>query len=443
MFFCVALNRYRFLSVKLGGTVPVTLSAGGAIRVEDLANAASTNNVYYILKDHLGSASVTLNSSGTAVAEMRFYPFGETRVTSGAMPTDQRFQGQREVSGLGGLMQFGARFYLPKLGRFASADTIVPSFANPQAFNRYTFVLNNPLRYIDPTGHDPIPDQGLGNDPTCSNVTCISGDAVLDDGLSMGGGLGNCGCTGTATTAGAGSGGASGGGTALGGGGDYCSRYPVECQFETRGSVGDDVGGGDGSGETHKGCGGVSCKLAQDQPDVGKKDLCDKFGELCYYGGWLNPLNPNYYGTISIGIPFTAKLGGGIVAKPRFVFARDGSSWGLLVDYQVSAGLSGMAAAGLEVGGSKGSVLDQLGLSFGGNLAGCMVVCFGPSVAGEDGQINSISWLTPLSLGAGGDVSFSASVTDYLIYAEGSQWTVKWSVPWVQEPSYRGPCPTC
>jgi hypothetical protein len=98
-------------------------------------------------------------------------------------------------------MQFGARFYLPKLGRFTSADTIVPNFANPQSLNRYAFVLNNPLRFTDPSGHDPIPDQGLEDAPTCSNVTCISGDAVLDDGLSMGGGLGNCGCTGTGPAA--------------------------------------------------------------------------------------------------------------------------------------------------------------------------------------------------------------------------------------------------
>jgi hypothetical protein len=39
------------------------------------------------------------------------------------------------------------------IGRFISADTIVPNPTNPQAFNRYSYVLNNPLRYIDPTGH--------------------------------------------------------------------------------------------------------------------------------------------------------------------------------------------------------------------------------------------------------------------------------------------------
>jgi hypothetical protein len=47
----------------------------------------------------------------------------------------------------------GARWYNPQTGRWISADTIVPDFANPQSLNRYAYVYNNPLRYTDPTGH--------------------------------------------------------------------------------------------------------------------------------------------------------------------------------------------------------------------------------------------------------------------------------------------------
>lgn len=46
-----------------------------------------------------------------------------------------------------------ARYYLSGMGRFLSADTIVPSPTNPQSFNRYSYVYNNPLKYIDPSGH--------------------------------------------------------------------------------------------------------------------------------------------------------------------------------------------------------------------------------------------------------------------------------------------------
>jgi hypothetical protein len=46
-----------------------------------------------------------------------------------------------------------ARFYVPYINRFISADTIVPDPSSPQSFNRYSYALNNPLRYVDPSGH--------------------------------------------------------------------------------------------------------------------------------------------------------------------------------------------------------------------------------------------------------------------------------------------------
>ena len=50
-------------------------------------------------------------------------------------------------------MYCGARWYDPSLGRFVSADTIVPNPGNPQSLNRFACVYNNPLRYVDPSGH--------------------------------------------------------------------------------------------------------------------------------------------------------------------------------------------------------------------------------------------------------------------------------------------------
>ncbi|MBI5823371.1 MAG: RHS repeat-associated core domain-containing protein [Chloroflexi bacterium] len=49
-----------------------------------------------------------------------------------------------------GLMHYGARMYDPALGRFTSADTIVPG--GVQGYDRYAYVNNNPIRYNDPTG---------------------------------------------------------------------------------------------------------------------------------------------------------------------------------------------------------------------------------------------------------------------------------------------------
>jgi RHS repeat-associated protein len=52
-----------------------------------------------------------------------------------------------------GLVYMNARYYISSIGRFASADTLVPDPMNPQQFNRYTYTLNNPLRFTDSTGH--------------------------------------------------------------------------------------------------------------------------------------------------------------------------------------------------------------------------------------------------------------------------------------------------
>jgi uncharacterized protein RhaS with RHS repeats len=51
------------------------------------------------------------------------------------------------------LIDYQARYYSPTLGRFISPDTIVPEPDNPQIWNRYTYVGNNPIRHTDPDGH--------------------------------------------------------------------------------------------------------------------------------------------------------------------------------------------------------------------------------------------------------------------------------------------------
>jgi RHS repeat-associated protein len=52
-----------------------------------------------------------------------------------------------------GLMFFNARWMDPQLGRFTQADSIIPESQGVQAWDRYAFVNNNPVRYTDPTGH--------------------------------------------------------------------------------------------------------------------------------------------------------------------------------------------------------------------------------------------------------------------------------------------------
>ena len=79
-------------------------------------------------------------------------PFGIDRYQDGTLYTDYRFTGQR-IENDTDLYFYNSRWYDPVVGRFIQPDSIVPEPGNPQALNRYSYVVNNPLRYIDPTGH--------------------------------------------------------------------------------------------------------------------------------------------------------------------------------------------------------------------------------------------------------------------------------------------------
>jgi RHS repeat-associated protein len=110
--------------------------------------------VYYLHGDHLGSTSVASSDSGALHSRQGYTPYGEVRYVTGELPTEFGFTGQRKDSYVE-LIQMGARWYSPKIGRWLSADSIIPDFVNPQSFNRYSYVYNNALKYVDPTGHIP------------------------------------------------------------------------------------------------------------------------------------------------------------------------------------------------------------------------------------------------------------------------------------------------
>jgi len=118
-------------------------------------------NLKYMHQDHLSSTSVMTDTSGDSLGAIKYLPFGETR--SGSVPTDKQFTGQRLDDT--GLYYYGARYYDPLIGRFISADTIVPDSKNPQALNRYSYCINNPLSCIDPSGRDYIFVCGSGGKP--------------------------------------------------------------------------------------------------------------------------------------------------------------------------------------------------------------------------------------------------------------------------------------
>jgi RHS repeat-associated protein len=100
----------------------------------------------YLHGDHLGSVSLATDDQGNLLSQARYTPYGQVRWNGDTvMPTKFAFTGQRQ-DGFG-LMDYNARFYSPKLGRFVSADSIIPNAMSPQAFDRFAYVLNNPVHW--------------------------------------------------------------------------------------------------------------------------------------------------------------------------------------------------------------------------------------------------------------------------------------------------------
>jgi len=118
---------------------------------------ASVKNgeVAFIHPDHLGSANLVTDHDGLVSEIIEYQPFGSFsrhERLGGAENGSAYFTGQR-LDDETGLYYYESRYYDPDLGRFISADTVVPGAGDPQAFNRYAYVRNNPVVMVDPDGH--------------------------------------------------------------------------------------------------------------------------------------------------------------------------------------------------------------------------------------------------------------------------------------------------
>ena len=149
----------------------------GNLRIAKVTNDGSVEKVYFH-KDHLGSSAVVTAADGTILEDTDYLPFGGQRRLSGTISTNYRFTDQ-ELDSETGLYNYDARLYDPVIGRFVSADSVVPDWYDSQALNRYSYTLNNPLIYTDPSGHVQA-ETGLAND-VLSSSTWQTGNGVLDN----------------------------------------------------------------------------------------------------------------------------------------------------------------------------------------------------------------------------------------------------------------------
>ena len=124
--------------------VPVPFARRG----DAVAQTIVPSSLYYH-GDHLGSVLVVTDANGALVGEpAAFEPWGRL-IDGGSLPTAFGFNGKRAA---GNLYDYGARWYDPNLGRFLQPDPVIADPYDPQGLSRYSYVRNDPVGRVDPTG---------------------------------------------------------------------------------------------------------------------------------------------------------------------------------------------------------------------------------------------------------------------------------------------------
>ena len=143
-----SVTRWPFKDYEIGpdGTVRKYVYAGG-----QLVALQKPGGAVFYHNDHLGGVHVMSGANGLRVQLQEYDPWGKISRTEGDADPTRGFTGQWRDPETG-LLYYGGRYYDPTLGRFISPDPFIQSLSNPQALNRYSYVGNDPVNNIDPTG---------------------------------------------------------------------------------------------------------------------------------------------------------------------------------------------------------------------------------------------------------------------------------------------------
>jgi RHS repeat-associated protein len=172
-------NHNRFIRSDISGNTTVTTHYVGLLKhVEDQNNIVHRYNfpcigVYtvttdrkgvvqsqqmnYLHRGRLGSVEAITNNNGTPVQRFQYDPFGNQTLLRGSQPgvgtiTTEGYTGHEEIPQMS-LIHMNGRMYDPVTGRFISADPFVQAPAFSQSLNRYSYVVNRPTTYSDPSGY--------------------------------------------------------------------------------------------------------------------------------------------------------------------------------------------------------------------------------------------------------------------------------------------------
>jgi RHS repeat-associated protein len=138
------------------GAVTTVKRTIAGVMLQTVVGATATN--YYLFHDQLGSLVRITNATGAIVNNMDFLALGgrrnfDTQGANGTAPTltTRGFTGHEMVDGLN-IVHMNGRIYDTYVGRFLQVDPVIQAPDNTQSWNAYSYCLNNPLTYTDPTG---------------------------------------------------------------------------------------------------------------------------------------------------------------------------------------------------------------------------------------------------------------------------------------------------
>ncbi|MDQ7917833.1 RHS repeat-associated core domain-containing protein [Mesonia sp. MT50] len=142
--------------------------------------------VFYFHPDHLGSSSYITNLNGNVTQHMEYLPFGETLVDEHTNSNNSPFKfNGKELDEDTGNYYYSARYYNPKWSIWLSVDPMAEKYPS---WSPYSYTLNNPVIYTDPTGmvvESPDTDYGLSKDGKITQIGPTNDDPdrlfALDD----------------------------------------------------------------------------------------------------------------------------------------------------------------------------------------------------------------------------------------------------------------------
>ena len=166
----IYLGAYETSRTRAAGSESTThryriATEAGTIQIEREHNT-KRDKPTYLLSDHLGSTDVIVDAQGNVVQSQAYDAWGMRTTTADDSTGTEYTDNVNELTTEGytghemddeiGLINMNARLYDPYIGRFISADPVLPDPADLQAYNRYAYVLNNPMGFIDPTGNSRV-----------------------------------------------------------------------------------------------------------------------------------------------------------------------------------------------------------------------------------------------------------------------------------------------